>query len=79
MAASCRTSSAVTTPSASEGDPLDLEFTIEGAEALVDPYTGCAAGAGVELWSVVGGSHIPVFDDFIGGRLMVWLLAQPKP
>jgi polyhydroxybutyrate depolymerase len=63
---------------ASEGDPLDLDIMIEGAETTVDQYSGCAAGTGVELWSIVGGSHIPVFSDFIGGRFMDWLLAHPK-
>lgn len=60
------------------GSPIDLDVIIEGSETVVDAYGGCDAATGVELWTIQGGSHIPVFSDAIGGTLMDWLLAHPK-
>lgn len=60
------------------GAPIDLDVTLDGAETNVDDYPGCDAGTGVELWTIQGGSHIPVFADTIGGVIMDWLLAHPK-
>lgn len=57
-------------------EPLDLDFTLSGAETQPLRYRqGCRAGITVELWTIEGGAHVPAFDpDDIGGRLIAWLL-----
>ncbi len=64
---------------AATGTKLDVDADLAGAETRVDGYTGCPAGIGVELWTVVGGSHAanlvePQWAETVVG----WLLAHPK-
>jgi polyhydroxybutyrate depolymerase len=40
------------------GISYDLDSSLPGAETHVDRYAGCAA-AGVELWTMQGGQHVP--------------------
>ena len=57
-------------------EPLDLDFTLSGAETQPLRYRrGCRAGVTVELWTIEGGAHVPAFDpDDIGERILAWLL-----
>lgn len=59
--------------------PLDLDAGLAGSETEVSVWSGCDAGSEVEHWKIVGGSHVPAFNDAIGGRMIDWLLAHPKP
>ncbi len=61
------------------GEPLDLEFSLDGAETQVENYTGCKDGSSVVLWSIVGGSHIPGLYYYFGDMVMDFLLNHPKP
>ena len=38
---------------------LDLVGRIDGNETTVLQYANCPQGVDVELWTLVGGSHIP--------------------
>jgi polyhydroxybutyrate depolymerase len=38
---------------------IDLVRNITGAETTVLHYTGCPAGIDVDLWTIVGGPHVP--------------------
>ncbi len=59
--------------------PLDLESTIAGAETLISRYGGCKANAGVELWTIQGGTHIPSLTADFRTATIDFLLAHPKP
>jgi polyhydroxybutyrate depolymerase len=62
-------------PTPVAGAPLDLVAAIAGDETTVSTFTGCKAGASVELRTMVGAGHIPVlskeltpspeFEDFL--------------
>ena len=67
--------------------PIDLARSVPGCESTVARYAdGCDAGGGSELWSIIGGGHIPnlspnfvplVMDFFLsGGRGGVLLTQQ---
>lgn len=59
---------------ATAGDPLDLEVDLEGAETQTSRYeTDCAAGVGVELWTIRGGEHVPVLQPDFFARVFSWL------
>lgn len=58
-------------------DNLDLASDLDGAETTVQFHEeGCAPGTSVELWSIVGGPHIPIFDGGIGPAVLDWLFAK---
>lgn len=58
-----------------EGEPLDLDSGIEGAETVVTRYeTGCAASA--ELWTIEGGGHIPPLTRDFTPAVLSWMRAQ---
>ncbi len=59
--------------------PLDLEKNLPGAETVVSRFAGCPAGIGVELWTIQGGGHIPVWNPTFTQTAWAWLLAHPKP
>jgi polyhydroxybutyrate depolymerase len=44
---------------AATGAMLDLDTSLVGNDTTVEAYSGCPAGVGVELWSIIGGSHGP--------------------
>jgi polyhydroxybutyrate depolymerase len=60
--------------------PLDLEEKLPGAETTVKRWEkGCQAGGSAELWSMQGGSHIPVIGTAFRDAVVSYLLAHPKP
>jgi polyhydroxybutyrate depolymerase len=59
--------------------PLDLDGGLAGDETTVVQATGCTAGVGVELWSIVGGSHIPNLQPIWGQTVWDFFAAHPKP
>ncbi|MBL9174260.1 MAG: alpha/beta fold hydrolase [Verrucomicrobiales bacterium] len=73
------------------GDPfteskptLDLTLGQPGLDSIVTRYTTAPPGGAVELWTIGGGHHSPLFNegnsasDF-APRVVDWLLAHPKP
>ncbi len=63
----------------SELEPMDLESDLPGAETTVLRYeTGCVEGVDAELWTIEGGSHIPVFHDDWPERLTGWLFRHAR-
>jgi polyhydroxybutyrate depolymerase len=61
-----------------EGASLDLESRLAGAETKVERYEGCRSSA-VELWTIRGGGHTPLFQDTWGDTLWGFLSAHAKP
>jgi polyhydroxybutyrate depolymerase len=60
-------------------ETLDLEVSLEGAESTVTRTSGCPDGVDVELWTIVGGAHIPGLSPTFTPMVVDWLFAHPKP
>jgi polyhydroxybutyrate depolymerase len=58
--------------------PLDLDDNLAGAETSVTRYGGCKGGA-AELWTLLGGTHVPGFTDASRAKIVDFLYAHPKP
>ena len=59
---------------------LDLDVRLAGDETVVARYTaGCSAGGSAELWTIVGGGHIPSLSRNFAREVVDYLLAHPKP
>ena len=60
--------------------PLDLESNLQGPETQVARHLGCKDGSAAELWTIVGGGHVPAFNRQAWGE-SVWsfFAAHPKP
>ena len=60
-------------------DPsIDLDTALPGAETLVAHHDGCS-GVAVDLWTIVGGVHLPALGATWAPAVLDWLLAHPKP
>ena len=60
--------------------PLDLEATLPGDETTVTRYAaGCKAGGHAELWTIVGGSHIPDPSMAFTPDVFDFLAAHARP
>ena len=68
-------SNPLTDPAAS----LDLTTDITGLDTVITRFTTCPPGGAVELWSIIGGSHVPNLSTEFSPRVIDWLLAHPKP
>ena len=67
-------------PVGEPGEPLDLDAGISGAETQVTRYVSeCDPGGSGELWTIVGGSHIPDLSDDFSPLVIDYLYAHPKP
>lgn len=64
---------------AGAGAALDLVLDLPGPDTRREAFGACPAGGAVELWTIEGGSHIPVFNGNWAPALYDWLLAHPKP
>jgi polyhydroxybutyrate depolymerase len=62
------------------GTSLDLLPAVEGAETREERYDGCRGNGAVELWTMAGGTHVPlpIVSDW-AGNLYDFLSAHPKP
>jgi polyhydroxybutyrate depolymerase len=61
------------------GDPIDIEDDLMGSETSVLRWTDCQRG-GAELWTIQGGSHVPVLKrPAWAERIFAWLSAHAKP
>jgi polyhydroxybutyrate depolymerase len=59
--------------------PMDLDRGIAGDETLVTTYRqDCAAGGSAELWTIVGGGHVPNLSESFSPSVVEWLLSHPK-
>ena len=57
----------------------DLEASLPGYETGVLKFAaGCQRGGSAELWTISGGTHVPVVSETYGVQLVEWLLAHPK-
>jgi polyhydroxybutyrate depolymerase len=68
-------------PDRVQAGTLDLDYTLFGEETLVTRHEGCRGGA-AELWTILGGQHIPGLRTGAGGfgeKLWDFLEAHPKP
>ncbi len=61
----------------SEGEPLDLVNTIDGAETKVLNFTeGCGCGTDATLWTMEGEGHVPAFTDAFAEHALAWLFER---
>jgi polyhydroxybutyrate depolymerase len=58
---------------------LDLTTDVAGLDTVVTRYTSFPQGGAVELWTIIGGSHVPTLSPQFSPRVIDWLLAHPKP
>jgi polyhydroxybutyrate depolymerase len=56
----------------------DFDTTLPGPETAVETYSGCARGTGVDLWTIRGGGHDPVFNGTFAIEVWDWWLAHPR-
>lgn len=60
--------------------PIDIDAGIPGNETLITKYeANCQPGGSAELWTVVGGSHVPDIVDNFAYLVAEYLFAHPKP
>lgn len=52
---------------------------LPGAETEVVAHGACAPGGHVELWTIVGGAHVPALSDGFTPAVIDFLMAHPKP
>jgi polyhydroxybutyrate depolymerase len=57
---------------------LELDAAVDGAETRVDRQMGCPDAVALELWSIEGGSHVPLLPDDFDAILWAWFAAHPK-
>ncbi len=60
------------------GAILDLDSVLAGDETIVERYDSCPQGD-VELWTIVGGAHIPNLTSDWPNEVCDYLFAHPKP
>ena len=61
------------------GTRLDLDVALLGAETKVERYADCPARGPVELWTIEGGGHVPLWSSFWPGAIYDFLMAHPRP
>jgi polyhydroxybutyrate depolymerase len=57
---------------------LDLDTTVAGAETSGETTAGCPAGVGVDLWTLTGSGHIPLFENNVATEIMDWFTAHKR-
>ncbi len=60
-------------------EPLDLDRVLPGPETVVQASTGCDQGGHVEVWTIVGGGHIPDLSPSFPEEVIGFLLAHSRP
>lgn len=67
------------TSAAGTGEPLDLIDSADGTETTVLEYrTGCEDGKVVDLWTLEGIGHLPIFSDAFADHVIPWLLERTR-
>jgi polyhydroxybutyrate depolymerase len=64
---------------APSGQTLDLDSSLLGAETVVSRYSGCPAHGEVELWTILGGGHVPILQPTWGETIYGFMASHPKP
>jgi polyhydroxybutyrate depolymerase len=62
----------------SETATLDLDNAVAGAETHVQPTASCPPNGDVELWTLEGSSHIPVFNASFSSTIFDWFTAHKR-
>jgi polyhydroxybutyrate depolymerase len=57
---------------------LDLDSAVAGSETHGETTDGCPSKVAVDLWTLEGSTHIPVFPTSIAGTLLDWLLDHKR-
>ncbi len=58
---------------------IDLDGGISGTESTVTRYiSNCNPRGVTELWSIIGGGHIPTLSATFSRQIVEWLYAHPK-
>jgi polyhydroxybutyrate depolymerase len=57
---------------------LDLDTLVVGSETHGEATAGCPPGTAVDLWTLEGSGHIPIFDATIATTLLDWLTAHGR-
>lgn len=60
------------------GARLDLDSSLDGEETRVERHADCVTAAVVELWTIEGGGHVPVFRNDVHQHLWGFFAAHPK-
>jgi polyhydroxybutyrate depolymerase len=58
---------------------LDLTTDVAGLDAIVTRFTNAPPGGAVELWTIVGGQHVPQLSAQFALLVIDWLFEHPKP
>lgn len=59
---------------------LDVDSAQQGAETTRTSWSsGCADGSEVALWTIVGGTHLPVYTPGFTDEIVGWLDGQARP
>jgi polyhydroxybutyrate depolymerase len=58
---------------------MDLDLNVPGLDTVVTRYTTSPPGGAVELWSIIGSSHVLTISSECSPRIIDWLLTHPKP
>jgi len=67
-------------PTPLPGDPLNLDKSLPGKESTVLRWeSGCDARGSAELWTIVGGDHVPNLSNPFTTNVIEWFYAHPKP
>ncbi len=57
---------------------LDLDTVVAGTETHGETTAGCPSKIGVDLWTLEGSSHIPIFDPPVATTVLDWMLAHKR-
>lgn len=57
---------------------LDLDQLVDGAETHGETTAGCPSGVAVDLWTMEGTTHIPLFNDGAIDQIFGWLTAHKR-
>ncbi|HUS31819.1 MAG TPA: PHB depolymerase family esterase [Kofleriaceae bacterium] len=57
---------------------LDLDSQVAGAETHGETTSGCPSGVAVDLWTMEGSSHIPLFNANAIDDIFSWLTAHKR-
>ncbi len=60
-------------------DNISVSSIIPGEETTLRGYDDCPDGADVELWSIVGGSHMPVLESDFTDQILDFALSRSNP
>jgi polyhydroxybutyrate depolymerase len=60
------------------GASLDVVDDLAGAETTTTGFSGCSAGARVDLWTMQGGGHIPVLTEAFKDAVLDHLLSMRR-